>query len=146
VRSAVGNHVHLAIATEQRLEQCAANYSNNLDFEAKKTWLRWANPDDGWYQDTFSHFETASSELAASIASGDLEEFDDRISEILCAALNRVIESGTAVNGVTYGITHGEDPQEFVYWATQLNSEEVKQQIASQFAESQEIEKTIDFG
>ena len=47
---------------------------------------------------------------------------------------------------MTYGITHGEDPQEFVYWATQLNSEEVKQQIAAQFAESQEIEKTIDFG
>ena len=73
VRSAVGNHVHLPIATEQRFEQCAANYSNNLDFEAKRTWLRWANPDDGWYQDTFSHFETASSELAASIASGELK-------------------------------------------------------------------------
>ena len=146
VRSAVGNHVHLALATEQRLERWAANYSNNLDLEAKKKCLRWANPDDGWYQDTFSRFETASSELAAAIASGDLEEFDDRTSEIICAAISRVIEAGKAGAGVACDITHGEDPQEFVYWASQLNPEEIKRQVEAQFAESQEIEGTIDFG
>lgn len=145
VRSAIGNHVHLAIATEQRLQACADNYSNNLELEDKRKWLRWANPDDGWFQDTFSQFETASSELTAAINSGDLEEYDDRTSEILCGAIQRVIESGAAGEGVAFGITHGEDPQEFVYWATYLNPESISQLVESQFAESQELEDAIEF-
>ena len=56
VRNAVGTSFHVAIATEQGLEKIAASYDYGLSEDEKKTWLRWANPDDGWIRGSFDDF------------------------------------------------------------------------------------------
>ena len=143
IPSSLGEYVHCAIATEERLAARAKTYKNNLDPNSKRLWLRWANPDDGWFQDTHQHFDTACELLSAAIRDGTLSEFDKRIPEMMCDALRIIAESDDA-NGRTYSVTHGEDPQEFVYWASRINDDERMKQLQLEFAASQEAEDKIE--
>ncbi|MBB3210761.1 uncharacterized protein (DUF2237 family) [Rhodopirellula rubra] len=144
VPSSVGYHVHCAIATEERLASCAESYKNNLDSATKQTWLRWANPDDGWFQDTHKHFEAASALLSDAIRGGELSEFDERIVEMLCEALSIVVASDAAMTDAVFSVTHGVEPQEFLYWASKINVDQKLERLQSEFAASQEAESQIE--
>ena len=143
IPSSVGDHVHCAIATEERLVSSAERYKNNLDSTTKQIWLRWANSDDGWFQDTHKYFEAASALLSDAIRDGQLSEFDERVVKMLCEALSIVAESVSANIDAVFSVTHGEEPQEFLHWASRINDRQKVDRLQSEFAASQKAEAQI---
>ncbi|MCM8540944.1 MAG: DUF4303 domain-containing protein [Lentisphaeraceae bacterium] len=141
VPSSLGNYVVCAIATEERLTKTAEGYDYPFTLEKKKAWLKWANPDDGWYQDTFDDFKASSKLLETAIETGQLEEYDERVSSIMVNVL-KVLKEEKVLESAIYSLTHAEDPQEFIYWAKQINPELAKS-LAKDYEVSQEIEDEI---
>lgn len=144
VPSSLGDWVHGAIATEQGLDKVAESYARDgVPKDVCRNWLRWANPDDGWHQDTASHFEEASKALTAAMEAELLEEFDERISQILIQTLKNL--AGQWGEDLILGLTHGEDPQEYIYWAEQVNAPEHFKKMSAEFKAARELEERYDF-
>jgi hypothetical protein len=76
------------------------------DGEAIKSWLKWANPDDGWYYFDFEN-QAAMNDFLLGFH-GD----DDSLRSGCIAELKKVsLEHPTA--SITLGVTYGEDPEDF---------------------------------
>jgi hypothetical protein len=130
-----------AMATEQRLLSTAEKYDldgyryQSFDWEQfdnrekLATWLRWANPDDGWmYGDFSDHFEVQVA-LRQLLDSGefheDVEGFEEFCTEILYS-LNelpgwRELSGVTGGKPIIVGFTDGENPRDFLRTATRAN-------------------------
>jgi hypothetical protein len=125
-----GNYLGYAVATEEGLRRVAQQYAakgyryqaweweefDNL--ERLGTWLRWANPDDGWhYEDFPERFEVAR--LLASLVERrafgeDAEELEEFCTEAL-AGLQSDPDwlAVVAAYQLAVGVTSGNDPRIF---------------------------------
>ena len=131
------SYLRYAIATEQGLRRVAADYYTQYgyryeafdwetadDREKLAVYLRWANPDDGWFDGDFperfqipEHLETLVKTGAIATESGDLEEF---CSDEVLASLP-TDPAWQIHNNVIVGVTYGEDPRDFLRTATRSN-------------------------
>jgi hypothetical protein len=127
-----------AIATEEGLRRVAAKYVaagyRYKGFREEKPatagelagWLRWANPDDGWYYWGLPDHKTVQRALVALIDAGGLgedgDEFEEFCTEVL-GSLQTVPEWREAMGRglVVVGFTYGSDPRDFLRTATRVN-------------------------
>ncbi|MBO6514817.1 MAG: DUF4303 domain-containing protein [Phycisphaerales bacterium] len=144
VQSASGRWVHCAIATEERLETCAQGYNAKSSLEMVKTWLRWANPDDGWFQQTFDHFGQSNHLLGAAIDCEKLEAYGDDVIELNCRVLGRLRDEDALKDSVVVGLTHGDDPEAFVFYASQLNPKPLVERLKHEFEAGRAVEAEIE--
>jgi hypothetical protein len=134
----VGNYLGYAVATEEGLRKVASHYDakgyryrgwewdkfDNL--ERLATWLRWANPDDGWqYGDFPDRFEVAR--LLAALVDAEAFGKDAKELEEFCTDVLAALQSDPewlAVIGterVIVGVTSGKDSRDFLRTATRAN-------------------------
>ena len=136
VMGQLGNYLGLAFATENGLEKISTKYLNHktsnwqeqrlyTDIENLKTWLKWANPDDGWHYVDFSEKHCIDKYLEELTKEISAEEINKEIEKNCIQALqNKEFEKFDII----FGITYGEDPDDFLRTATQINTlEKVKQ-------------------
>ncbi len=149
VTSVRGDYVFSAIASERGLERVARSYlamgyrcQGREDLAALRTWLRWANPDDGWYQDTHGCFQATNELLEGGLRDGTLTECDVRVGELARDALRRTIPPLLG-DHVVLATTCGEDPEEFLYWAKETSSPVAADRLAREVAAAREIEEAI---
>ena len=152
-----------AMATEQGLLRQAEQY--DLDgyryqahdweqFENRSklaTWLRWANPDDGWmYGDFADRFEVQVA-LRQLLESGEFPEdgegFEEFCTEIL-HSLNELPawrERSGWMGGepIIVGFTDGEDPRDFLRTATRANPYPLVLRLWKESGQVDEIEPKI---
>lgn len=110
------NYLGYAIATSSALSITARSYldagyhySGSLrltDAEAIHSWLKWANPDDGWHCFDFQN-EIAIQSFLQSFG-GD----DDALRSECIAELKKASKE-SAIAHVTLGVTYGYDPADF---------------------------------
>lgn len=153
-----GHHVCFAIATEEALHQTAAKY-NELGYRYQRfewqridntkelaVWLRWANPDDGWRYGEFPPDITASlNQLVTEGAFGEhgaqLEEF---YTDVLALLQTRPEwQAIQDAKSLIVGVTHGEDPQDFLRTATRCNPFNVVRQLWAEKWQADEHESRI---
>jgi hypothetical protein len=126
------------VASEEGLQRVAAKYQTNgyryKGFREERpatnvelaAWLRWANPDDGWYYWGLPDHKRIQEALVALIDAGWLgpggEEFEEFCTDVL-GSLQTVPEWQTemAEGQVVVGFTYGSDPQDFLRTATRAN-------------------------
>ncbi|OWK45405.1 DUF4303 domain-containing protein [Fimbriiglobus ruber] len=133
-----GGEPYLAsvVATEEGLQRVAAKYQK-LGYRYKgfveeraatagelATWLRWANPDDGWYFWGLPDHKRVRAALTALVDAGGLggEEFEEFCTDVL-ASLQTVPEWREEMTRglVVLGFTYGSDPRDFLRTATRAN-------------------------
>lgn len=127
-----------AVATEEGLQRVAAKYQKRgyrykgfvedrpATVEELAAWLRWANPDDGWYYCGLPDHGRVQDALVALIDAGGLgdhgEEFEEFCTDVL-ASLHNVPEWREEMDRglVIVGFTYGSDPRDFLRTATRAN-------------------------
>ena len=72
-----------------------------------------------------------------------MSEFDDRITDVFCAALKLVPEREILESDVVLSVTQGEDPQEFVYWSPKINAPALHQKLEREYAITQDVESRL---
>ena len=107
------NYLGYAIATAASLTATAAKYiakgyryhgsRRMADADAIRAWLRWANPDDGWYYRDFDDSDTIQRFLAT-------RSHDDQALRKACIDQLKAVAH---LQDMTLGITYGEDPADF---------------------------------
>jgi hypothetical protein len=156
----VGNYLGYAVATEEGLRKVASNYDakgygyrgwewekfNNL--ERLATWLRWANPDDGWqYGDFPDRFDVArllAALVDAEAFGKDAEELEEFCTDVL-AALQSDAEwlSAVGADRIFVGVTSGEDPREFLRTATRANPFALVRELWWEYQRGEELSRKI---
>jgi hypothetical protein len=136
-----GDRLRYAVATEQALLRVASEYDRRgyryqahdweqFDNRAKlATWLRWANPDDGWVYGDFPERFGVLAALRGLLDAGQFGEEGEGIEELCTVVLDSLYSvSGwgerTGLTGggpVVVGFTYGEDPRDFLRTATRAN-------------------------
>jgi hypothetical protein len=148
------------VATEEGLQRVAAKYvklgwrygnvvePTPLTAELLAAWLRWANPDDGWYFWGLPDHEQVQAALAALIGAGglgrggaELEEFSTGV----LASLQDMPEwrEEMARGTVIVGFTHGEDPRDFLRTATRANPYPVVRRLWAETWKAEEVGRRI---
>jgi hypothetical protein len=137
------NYLGFAIATEQGLLAVAAKYESagyryraedwqQVDnIEKLAAWLRWANPDDGWFYSDFpEHFlvQAKLDQLSAHGLLGD-DDLEELCTEILASLQNSSAWREATNGSVIVGFTYGEDPRDFLRTATRCNPYPLVMQI-----------------
>lgn len=155
-----GDYLSYAIATEERLHRVAEKYaatgyryggpecddSSNRDRLAQ--WLRWANPDDGWYYGDFGDDPGIADGLAGLVRSGTFGEDAEGLEEFCTEVLTALQSDPTwleAVAGmrVIVGVTSGEDPRDFLRTATRANDYQAVLQLWAEFGRGEELSSQI---
>jgi hypothetical protein len=155
-----GDYVGFAVATEQDLLRTARSYAADgyrcnrafawapaEEIERLATWLRWANPDDGW---TYGDFDDAG-DLSVDLTRlcGDAERPEDElesfcVDEVLVPLVNDPTWAGGRVLGsLTFGFTTGEDPQQFLRSATRVNAYPRVRDLWRQFEQAEELGRRV---
>lgn len=132
-----GTHAEAAAATEEGLLRVVERYvelgymaSEGETATVLRAWLRWAGPEDGWFQGNDNQcFEAANALLDIAIASGFLTPFDDELAGLAIGALRELDAEGcfgtlTEREQVAIGLcyTGGDNTdEEFLDWAEQVN-------------------------
>lgn len=155
VAPAEGTSISCSIATEQTLSDIAQWYALQ-GYEAKsgdtltilRQLLRWANPDDGWYFYSFQEDEPILTELNKAFDSKIIKMFDGTTEVICIEALRQLDRDGAFGIGeirqqITLGFTYGEDPEDFVKFAAQLNSPDTVWRTQRELKDSYDIGKNI---
>ena len=155
-----GDYLGCAFATEEGLRQVAARYAKlgyrYVLFKSERlasteelaTWLRWANPDDGWYFDELPEHDRVQTELHALVEAGelgdggaDLEEF---CTDVLASLQNvPAWQEEMARAQVVVGFTYGQDPRDFLRTATRANPYSVVKRLWSEMWAVEEIGSRI---
>ncbi|HEX4609247.1 MAG TPA: DUF4303 domain-containing protein [Urbifossiella sp.] len=154
-----GTHAHAAVATEEGLTRVAKkymakDYAAGLDDAVPllRTWLRWAGPEDGWFQGLNSDaFTPASKLLDEAFAAELIKPFDGQLEALAQAALRQldvvgVFGTGVAREAITLGLCYiGGDnsDEEFFAWAEDVNPPTVMQQLRRGIAESRAMSDQI---
>lgn len=128
-----GDFIHGAVATEEGLARVAGMYESK-GYRAKtgdtatqlKQWLRWAGPEDGWYQGTDLHcFDDAMRLIDQAMAAELMKQYDGTLNELALQTLSALRSTGvfdsTTVLGLCY-IGGDNSDEETLEWAEQVNS------------------------
>jgi hypothetical protein len=155
-----GNHLGYAVATEEGLRRVASQYAakgyryqgweweefDNL--ERLATWLRWANPDDGWHYGDFPDRFGVARLLAALVESGAFGENAEGLEEF-CTKVLTALQSDpdwisvVAADRVIVGVTSGANPRDFLRTATRANLYGVLRQLWAEHWRGEELSSKI---
>lgn len=153
-----GSSLMFAIATEEGLKRVASEYhekgyryqgwvSDESDNREKlAAWLRWANPDDGWYHGDFAERFAIQSSLAELVTNGALGEEAGDLEEFCVdvpALLRRSPIGQRWPDHVVVGFTYGEDPRDFLRTATRANPYTLVRQLWSESWRAEELGSQI---
>lgn len=151
------NYLGFAVATEEGLARAAKEYAEcgycydaheweDYDLEEKlRIWLRWANPDDGWYYEDFNDPDALQPFLNRFRDHDDCNE----LLESRCIDAFRVLVCGrewrelTSCSGTIIGLTEGEDPDDFLRTSTMINEYAVVKQLWMEYWQAREIDGRI---
>lgn len=152
----LGHYLGYAVATEERLRRVASQYAAKgyryrgweweefNEIERLATWLRWANPDDGWHYGDFPDRFGVAPLLADLVESGafgeDAQELEEFCTEVL--ARLQFDADWLAVAGtrqVVVGVTAGSDPRDFLRTATRANPYSVVRQLWAEHWRGEEL-------
>jgi hypothetical protein len=154
-----GTHAHAAVATEEGLIRVAEKYAG-WGYRAKdgdtavalRTWLRWAGPEDGWFQGgDMDCFVTVSDAVDEAVAAGHMEPFDGQLNTLALAALRAMdargvfgvgIERDMVVLGMCY-IGGDNSDEEFLGWAEEVNPPAVMSRLRREIKESRATDERI---
>lgn len=154
-----GNYLGYAIATEEGLRRIASQYCakgycyngreieefNNL--ERLSTWLRWANPDDGWHYGDFSESIGLAPMLANFVTNGefgeDAEELEEFCTEVLFGLQSDANWQNVSGGNVVVGVTFGSDPMDFLRTATRANKYGVTSRLWAEYRRGEELSSRI---
>jgi hypothetical protein len=154
-----GTHAHAAVATEEGLTRVAEKYASKgygiSDAEtltALRTWLRWAGPEDGWFQGSETHcFDRVSSLLDEAFAAKYMEMFDGQLNDLALATLGDLdvrwvfgsaAERERIVLGMCY-IGGDNSDEEFLEWAERVNPPAVIERLRHEIDESRAMGERI---
>lgn len=143
-----GNYLGLAFATANGLEKIAAEYfrPDETDWKRQrlysnienlKQWLKWANPDDGWHYIYFTEKSRIDEYLEKMISEVHPHDIDTAI-EKGCIEILRCMEFQEM--DIVFGITHGENPEDFLKTATMINTYEKVKQLWADTLRSNELD------
>ena len=139
-----GFSAHGSIATEEGLtrfaNECLGSYKGDLS--AAKKDLRWAGPENGWYQSDDKAFRTTNAELSIAQKSKLYDYFDRTLTALCLKTLKSLDENGLFGTGVSrakmvIGICYvGGDnsDEEFLGWAKQVNPKSVYTRLSKELA------------
>lgn len=109
------NYLGYAVATSEALAKTVENYielgyryqgvQQISDEEAIRTWLKWANPDDGWHYRDFGG--NAAVRRYLDIHTGDDLQLRNSCLEQLKSVITQY------ETDLTLGVTYGEDPKDY---------------------------------
>ena len=151
------NYLGFAVATEEGLARTAHKYADlgyryraweweNYDLEEKlRIWLRWANPDDGWYYEDFN----TPSDLQPFLDRLCDQEQCDELLESMCVDALRVLVRGAQWRelvspfGTIIGVTAGEDPDDFLRTSTMINEYSIVKQLWGEYRQVRELDPRI---
>ena len=140
--SGLGYAAAAAIATEESLarfaQECEDDYDGDL--ERAKDELRWAGPENGWYQSDDKHFRSTNKLLELAEECGLYPEYDGTLEKIALSAIQRMMSDGvfglpSEREKVVLGICHtgGDNSEEdFLRWASAVNSPAVIQRLEAE--------------
>lgn len=154
-----GTHAHAAVATEEGLARIAEKYaskgyriSDGETLTALRIWLRWAGPEDGWFQGNETHcFDRVSNLLDEAFAAKYMEMFDGQLNDLALATLRdldvRGVFGSTAereriVLGMCY-IGGDNSDEEFLEWAERVNPPAVIERLRREMDESRAMAERI---
>jgi hypothetical protein len=152
-----------AVAIEEGLLKVASEYESRgyryqahdweqIDNRARlATWLRWANPDDGWVYGDFPERFGVLVTLRWLLDSGEFGEDGDGIEEFCVGVLASLDDmpgwrERTGLTGggpVVVGFTYGEDPRDFLRTATRANPYTLVRRLWDEYWQADEIEPKI---
>lgn len=119
---------------------------------ALRTWLRWAGPEDGWYQGLETEaFVPTSQHLDEAVAAGWMELYDGQLETQALAALRQLDAEGVFGRGanrevVVLGLCYigGDNSDEdFLAWAEQVNPPVVMERLIREIGESRAMSDRI---
>lgn len=156
----VGNWLGYAVATEEGLRRVAQRYHDlgyrYADDECDEaetidlftTWMRWSNPDDGWFINDFPESSGILATLERLVEQGrfgpDAEELEAFCTEVLASlAADGDWQRMTAAVSIVAGVTYGEDPDDFLRTAVRVNSFEVARRLWWEFRKGEGLEADI---
>lgn len=115
------------------------------DFEKLSSWLRWDNPDAGWYYGDFPEHFGIQTTLKRLVASEGLDEKSDDIEELCTDALASLNNEAAwrRWSGVIVGFTYGEDPRDFLRTATRANPYFLVRKLWAEQWQADELERRI---
>jgi hypothetical protein len=140
--SGVGYAAAAAIATEESLarfaQECADDYDG--DVELAKNELRWAGPENGWYQSDDKHFRNTNQLLELAEESELYPEYNGTLEKIALSAIQRMVTDGVFGSPgerekMVVGICHtgGDNSEEdFLQWASVVNAPAVIQRLEAE--------------
>jgi hypothetical protein len=152
--------VGYAIATEEGLRRAADRYVQRgyryVLFHSERpatreelaTWLRWANPDDGWHIGDLPDYPGIQDELDALVRAGGLGErgrdFEEFCTDVLASLRDLPVwQEQTARGQVIVGFTYGEDPRDFLRTATRANPYPVVRRLWAETWRADELRSRI---
>jgi hypothetical protein len=152
------DYLGYAVATEAGLQRVAAKYHRRgYRYEAWEweqfdnreklaTWLRWANPDDGWLYGDFPDRLDVQAALAQLVEKRSLgpgaEDFEEFCTEVLANLLRGPTEKAWG-DGVVVGFTYGEDPRDFLRTATRANPYRLVKKVWAEYWQGEELSRRI---
>jgi hypothetical protein len=132
VAPAEGHHIACAIATEEGLARLCGEYlargwhsTEGDSADTVRTWMRWANPDDGWHSLRFS--SALRSRWTAAFYDGPFALFDGSCERICTVALIQLRRAGAFASfrpPAIASFTYGSDPNDYVRFARRANPAE----------------------
>jgi hypothetical protein len=154
------DYLGTAIATEEGLRRVAAKYAKLgyryvlLTSERPATgaelaaWLRWANPDDGWYMGGLPEHKRVQEELCALVEAGDLGEdggdFEEFCTDVLASLQDMPAWQEELARGeVIVGFTYGSDPRDFLRTATRANPYPIMRRLWAETWKADELQSRI---
>ncbi|HET6879580.1 MAG TPA: DUF4303 domain-containing protein [Pirellulales bacterium] len=147
--STTADSIDFAIATEEGLRRIAEKYDELgyrysahewerfENIEKLAVWLRWANPDDGWYFGAFPEQFDINANLAelmeAAVPGQEAPDLEELCVGVL-ASMPSLAGWREAVTGLVLvlGFTYGEDPRDFLRSATRANEYPVVRRLWSE--------------
>jgi hypothetical protein len=140
--SAVGYAAAAAVATEESLKEHAEQCVDDFDGDVKQAMaaLRWAGPEDGWYQSEDKHFRNTNKLLDIAEETELYPEYDGTLEKIALSVIKRMDSDGVfgapeVREKIVIGVCHtGGDNSEndFIKWASSVNSPAVIKYLKAQ--------------
>lgn len=158
--SCEGFSVHGAVATEEALGRHSQNQLEKVrpirtpdPLATLRSCLRWAGPEDGWYQQPDTAFDPVNRLLSRAETEALYEMYDGSLHELCIQTLRAMDEAGLFGTGearerVVIGICNiGGDnsDEEFLGWAKQVNSLRVMKRLRQELKQSRKDSEAVRY-